>query len=175
LNLAFFAVIIQSMKNIKSHTVFFSLALIGLAVLLIFVYLAKRELNSYNLPNEKITQFYKYKNYLTIGNFIVFLFLLFTANIMYIRQRYWDTFIWAGIIFVSFALIDWWWLGNMIFEFKKQNNIDFGELSIGPFVGIMIALFGLGLAIGNYMLLKRIVVEKKILPTETEEVEDKKE
>jgi len=155
------------MKNIRSHTVFFSIAIIGILILLAFAYFAKRQLLDYNTPNEKVTQFFKYKNNLTIGNFIVFVFLLFAANIMYIRQRYWDTFLWAGIIFVSFALIDWWWLGNMIYDFKKENQIDFGELSIGPFVGVMIALFGLGLAIGNYMLLKQFVKEKKILPIET--------
>ena len=47
-------------------------------------------------------------------------------------------------------------------EYKKAHLLDFGEPAIGAFIGIMLALFGLGLAIGNYMLLKRMVRNKEV-------------
>ena len=154
------------MKNIRSHTVFFVLALAGIMVLTAFAYYTYRPITIGPYPKENIEKFNQHKNYLTIGNFIVYFILLFVANIMYIRRRYWDTFIWAGLIFATYAIIDWWWLGEKLFQYKEANDLGFGESKLGPFVGVMIALFGLALAIGNYLLLKRLVKEKNIKPIE---------
>src|SRR5688500_9763555 len=98
------------MKNIRSHTVFFVLALAGIIALSAFVYYTYRTITIGAYPKENIEKFNQHKNYLTIGNFIVYFILLFVANIMYIRRRYWDTFIWAGLIFSTYAIVDWWWL-----------------------------------------------------------------
>ena len=91
---------------------------------------------------------------------------------MYIRQRYWDTFLWAGLIFVAFTFVDWWWLMNEIADYKKANDLSFGEPGLGLFTSIMIALFGLIIAIGNYLLLKRLVKEKNIEPLMEENTEE---
>lgn len=150
------------MKQIKSHTLFFSLALAGILVLFIFSYLAQHALITGQIPKENVIRFYTYNRYLTIGNFLIYFILLFVANLMYIKQRYWDTFIWSAVIFMSFTLIDWWWLGETIFRYKKNNELWLGEFSLGPFVGIMISLFGLVIALGNYALLKRFVKDKNL-------------
>jgi len=156
------------MKQIKAHSIFFGLALGGILILFLFTYLAQQALiNSVN-ARENVISFYKYNRYLTIGTFVVYFVLLLVANLMYIKQRYWDTFIWAAIIFSAFTIIDWWWLSETIFRYKKMNDLWLGEFSIGPFVGVMIALFGIVIAIGNYALLKRFVKEKNIQPNPPE-------
>ena len=163
------------MNRIKSHTIFFGLALAGIAFLLIYTWLTAGPLNDNEAAKENVILFYHYNSFVTTGNYFLYLILLFVANIMYIRQRYWDTFIWAGIIFAAFTLVDWWWLGEKVFVYKKMNELWLGETNLGPFIGIMIALFGLGLAIANYMLLKRIVKEKNIVAQPNlPAVEDKK-
>lgn len=162
------------MKQIKAHSLFFGLALGGILILFIFTYLAQHSLINGLNAKENVIAFYKYNRYLTIGTFLVYLVLLLVANLMYIKQRYWDTFIWAALIFMTFAIIDWWWLSQTIFQYKKLHDLWLGEFSIGPFVGVMIALFGAVIAIGNYALLKRFVKEKNIQPAPPE-IEDSEE
>lgn len=161
------------MKNIKAHRIFIGLALAGIFILFIFTILTKHSLG--NDPDLKgnIKNFYDYNFYLTYGNYIVYFILLFVANIMFIQHRYWDTFIWAGIIFTSYTLIDWWWLSEIIFHYKKTNELWMGEFNLSPMMGILIALLGLAIAIGNYLLLKRIVKEKHISSIEEMEKQQK--
>ena len=163
------------MQKLRSHTIFFGLALAGIFILFVFTYLAQRPLNLDGNAKETVQKVYHFNKYLSIGNFIVFVILLFVSNIMYITQRYWDTFIWAGLIFSSYTLIDWWWLGEKLFHYRKANDLWLGESSLGPFVGIMIALFGLAVAVGNYFLLKRLVNEKDLKPNENNVEQDLKD
>jgi len=149
------------MNYFKSRKLFFSLALIGILVLLIFVTLTKNQLLSEENAKLNVEEFNFYNHYLTTGNFIVYLILLFIANFMFIKVRYWDTFIWAGVIFLTFTLIDWFWLSEMVFHYRKSNTLWLGESNLRPFVGILIALAGLVVAILNYVLLKKIFTEKK--------------
>jgi hypothetical protein len=83
---------------------------------------------------------------------------------MFIRSRYWDTFIWTGITFSAFTLTDWWWLSEMVFQYKIINNLSEGESNRDPIIGVLIAMMGLATAIGNYYLLKRIFKEGKSHP-----------
>lgn len=154
------------MKNIKSHSIFFALALAGILVLSILIFLTKHQLASDTNPKINVELFYHYNHYLTNCNTLIFVILLFVANIMFIRQRYWDTFIWTGIIFLTFTLIDWWWLSEMVFHYKKSNNLWEGESNLVPFAGIFLALFGLAVVTFNYFILKRIYKEKTPHPTE---------
>ena len=160
------------MQKIRSYSLFFGVAFTGTILLILFVYLSQKQLLGTRTPRENVIHFYRWNKYLTIGNYIVYLLLLLMANIMYIRRRYWDTFIWAGIVFAVFALADWWWLGEAVFQYKKGNDLWLGEFSIGPFVGIMLALFGLLLAIGNHQLLKRLVRERNIPATRNTDEEN---
>lgn len=149
------------MKNIKSHHIFFGLAFIGILVLTILVFLTKHQLSSDTNPKVNVELFYHYNHYLTNCNTLVFVILLFAANIIFIRQRYWDTFIWAGIIFLGFTLIDWWWLSELVFHYKKSNELWEGESNLGPFIGIIISILGLFIAVLNYFILKRFYKEKE--------------
>jgi len=153
------------MKNIRSHSIFWGLAATGIFLLIIFSYLAQRALKVEGTPPaEALVKFYKFNRYLTFGNIIIYILLLFVSTIIYIRQRYWDTFIWTGIIFVIFTLVDWWWLSNLAFHYRKAHNYLPGESNLYPIVGIFICLAGLGITIGNYLLLKKMIKEKKIDP-----------
>ncbi len=149
------------MKNIRSRTIFLALALAGICLLFIFSYLTYRSLIMGSYAKENVTQFYNNNRYLTNANNLVFIILLFVSNILFIRHRYWDTFIWTGLIFFTFALIDWWWLSEIVFHYKKKNDLLEGESNLMPFFGIAIALFVMGLTIGNYLLLKLLVKEKR--------------
>lgn len=150
------------MKQVRAHSIFFALAILGILILFLFTYLAQRSLINGTDAKENVMAFYKYKRYLTVGNFFVYFILLFVSNLMYIKQRYWDTFIWAAIVFISFTIIDWWWLNDTIVAYKKANDLWLNEYSVGIFVGIMFAIFGLVIALGNYALLKRFVKDKNI-------------
>ncbi|MFM9945395.1 MAG: hypothetical protein ACKVQB_09215 [Bacteroidia bacterium] len=150
------------MQKLRSHTIFFILALVGILILFIYTYLAQRPLSLDGNARETVQKAYHFNKNLTIGNFIVYVILLFVSNIMYIRQRYWDTFIWAGLIFSTFTLLDWWWLSEMVFHYKKTNDLWEGESNLYPFFGIIIALFGLFIAVLNYLSLKRIYKEKDV-------------
>jgi len=150
------------MKNIRSHSVFFGLALAGIFVLIIFSYLTQRPLKVENAAEDALMKFYHYNRNLTIGTFIIFFILLFVSSIMYIRSRYWDTFIWTGLIFATFTLVDWWWLSDLAFLYRKEHNSLPGESNLYPLVGVLIALAGIGITIGNFLLLKKMVKEKHI-------------
>lgn len=150
------------MKSVRSHTIFFALAILGILILSVFAYLAQRSLTNGIDAKENIMTFYKYNRYLTFGTFLVYFTLLFVANLMYIKQRYWDTFIWAAIVFITFTIIDWMWLNAKIVEYRKANELWLNEYDIALFVGIMFAIFGLAIALGNYALLKRFFKEKNI-------------
>lgn len=149
------------MQNIRSHRIFFVLALAGILVLSIFVFFTKHQLSADSSAKVNVELFYHNQHNLTTINTILFVILLFVGNIMFIRSRYWDTFIWAGIIFTTFTLIDWWWLSEIVFQYKIINNLIEGESNPYPIMGILVALLGLGIAIGNYYLLKRIFKEKE--------------
>ena len=150
------------MKSIKSHRIFVGFAVTGILILSILIYLSNRQLTLDINAKEALIKAYRHNKNLTIANFIIYFILLFISNIMYIKEKYWDTFIWAGLIFSTFTILDWWWLGEKIFHYKKANDLWLGEFSLGPIMGIIMALFGLSIAIGNYMLLKRLVKEKNL-------------
>lgn len=164
------------MKNIKSHSIFLGLALVGIFLLSILVFLSKYQLTSENSPKTNVELFYDYNHNLTVANNIIFIILLFVANLMFIGKRYWDTFIWIGIIFLTFTLLDWWWLSEMVFHYKKSNNLWEGESNLAPFAGIFIALLGFAVTTFNYLILKRIFKEKEIKPIKliTEEKQEHK-
>lgn len=149
------------MKNIKSHSIFFGLALAGILVLSILVFLTKHQLSAETSPKVNVELFYYYYHNLTTANNLIFIILLFAANLIFIAKRYWDTFIWTGIIFLTFTLLDWWWLSEIVFHYKKSNDLWEGESNLGPFAGIFIALFGLAVTTLNYFILKRIYKEKE--------------
>jgi hypothetical protein len=158
------------MKALKSHRLFIGFALTGVFILCVLTYLTQRPLILNDNARETLQKVYHNNRNLTIVNFVTYFILLFISNIMYIRERYWDTFIWAGLIFSTFTLIDWWWLGEKIFHYKKSNDLWMGEFSLGPLMGIILAIFGLTIAIGNYMLLKRLIKEKDLQPLEKKDV-----
>lgn len=150
----------QSLKKIKSHSIFWGIAITGILILSIFTYLSKNAILSEDDAAENVKNFYSYYHNLTKGNFIIFALLLFISNIMYVRQKYWDTFIWTGIIFFVFTLIDWWWLSEMVFHYKKTNKLWDGGSNLGPIVGIVISLLGMAITIINYYVLKIFVKDK---------------
>ncbi len=152
------------MQKIKSHTIFFGLAFTGILVLSIFIFLTKHQLSAETSAKVNVELFYHNQHNLTMANAILFVILLFVANFMFIRSRYWDTFIWTGIIFSAFTLIDWWWLSEMVFQYKIINNLSEGESNPYPIMGVLVSLMGLAIAIGNYYLLKRIFKERKSHP-----------
>ena len=130
-------------------------------------FLTKHQLSGDSSAKINSELFYLRYHDVTIANIIIFVILLFVSNIMFIRQRYWDTFIWTGIIFLIFTLIDWWWLSNIIFEYKTINNLSEGESNFYPIIGVLIGLLGLGISIGNYYLLKQLFREKEDKSAET--------
>lgn len=149
------------MKRIHSHTIFLALAIAGILLLSILTYLSYRAINTEGITKDNITRFYNINHYLTNSNTVIFIILLFVSSIMFIRQHYWDTFVWTGIIFFTFTLIDWWWLSELIFHYKKKNGFWEGETNLAPFLGVIIATFGLGAAISDYYILKLFYKDKK--------------
>lgn len=149
------------MKNLSSHKIFLSLAIIGILILAAISYLSVNALKNGTDAKINSINFYQFHNMLTKGNFLLFVILLFVSNIMYIRQKYWDTFIWTGLIFLAFTIIDWFWLSDMIFHYKKKNNLWQGETNLGYFVGFVFAFLSFGIIIFNYFILKVFVKEKK--------------
>ena len=161
------------MEKLNSHKIFFGIAIIGIIMLSLFTYMAVNSLESSVDVKSNSLNFYKYYNLLTKGNFILFAILLLVANIMYIWQKFWDTFIWTGIIFLAFTIIDWFWLSEMIFHYKKKNHLWQGETNLGYIIGFLFAFLSFCVIVFNYLILKIMVRNRKnktkILSTDTKD------
>ena len=158
------------MKTISSHKIFFAIAFIGIIVLSSFTFLAVNSLKSLENAHTNSLNFQKYYGLLTKGYLILFAILLLVSNIMYIRNKVWATFIWTGIIFLAFTIIDWFWLSEMIFHYKKKNKLWEGESNLGYIVGFLFAFLSFCIIVFNYLTLKIFVINRKnkskILSTE---------
>ena len=149
------------MFNLKSHNIFFAIAAIGIITLSLFTYLSVNALQSSTDPKSNSFSFYQFHELLTKGNFILFVVLLITSNIMYIRQKFWDPFIWTALIFITFTVIDWFWLSEMIFHYKKHNNLWQGETNLGYIIGFVFAFLAFVVVIINFLILKIFTKENK--------------
>lgn len=148
------------METVKSHKFFFGIAIIGIIILAVFSYLSKNALISNENAAENLKVFNNYYNYLSKGNLLLFVILLFVSNIMYLNGKYWDTFVWTGIIFLGFNIVDWFWLSDIYFHYKKSNQLWHGETDLSYIVGFFFTFLGFMLIILNLGILKIIVNRK---------------
>ncbi|NUM31900.1 MAG: hypothetical protein HUU47_06200 [Bacteroidetes bacterium] len=148
------------MEKYKAHKIFFSIAFIGIAILAVLTYLSKNALVSDTNAAENLKNFNYYYNYLSDGNLILFAVLLFVSNILYISGRHWFTFICTGIILLFFNVIDWFWLSEMFFHYKKRNHLWQGETNLAYIVGFFFSILGLLIIVINYYILKLILRNK---------------
>ena len=150
------------------------LAVLGAAIVLmaILTYYAGSWLGSIGAP-QTTKEYYEYyaklaSNFLWISSLI----LLIIANVLLWRTRrgwaMWTTFLY----FTVFTIIQYFWLEQSFFAFKKTNGLGLGAFSMNPIIGVVsIIAFGVIVFFDQFINL-RLNNKMYAVPTATDEVEN---
>ncbi|MCB9251434.1 MAG: hypothetical protein H6605_03155 [Flavobacteriales bacterium] len=141
------------MKNRKVYLIVWVLIAF---IQLIFVYLANRVLENSVYTQENLKDFYHYHGLLTKSIFIGFLILWVYSNFLYFKHKIKDPFFYTLILLIVFTIIDWWWLSEKVYQYKKNHDLLLGESNLGPFIGVFIVLIGSLIIFGNLAMLKKL-------------------
>ena len=158
------------------------LAVLGAAIVVMAIldYYANSWLGSIGAP-QTTKEFYEYyarlaSNALWISSFV----LLLIANVLLWKTRrgwaMWTTFLY----FTIFTIIQYFWLDQSFFAFKKTNGLSLGTFSLNPIIGVVsILAFGvivffdqfINLRLNNKMYMLPATVEEKLPSAEIETAE----
>ncbi len=82
--------------------------------------------------------------------------LLILANVLLWKtRRGWALWTTLGF-FTVFTIVQYFWLGQSFFAFKKSNGLWQGEFSLTPFVGVVLIIIAAGIFFFNHFLNLRL-------------------
>jgi hypothetical protein len=153
-----------SFKNIFFGFLMLAILVCGELAYLCFSILDRSDLRIAN----RISDFMRYDNILINVIQISFIALLVLANWGYfyrLRLTKW-TFIIALGFFSSFILLDYIFIAETFFHFKKQNDLWKGEFSITALAGLLMCFVAALFVVANYwlngLLMKRAEMKHRI-------------
>ena len=134
------------------------LILLALAVLTAasFGYYAWSWLQSIGDPKIAVENYAVWENYYSLTVYGASLILLITANVILWTQRNsWALWTTLGY-FAVFVLLDYFWLGETYFQFKKANGLWEGGFSVGTILGLGICVAAAVLIFLNQFVILRL-------------------
>lgn len=158
------------------------LALLGISLLVIvtLTFLCYSQLQSIGFaPTQIVENFESYDGFYKTVLWISSIALLILANIiLWTSRRSWALWI-TFVYFAAFILLDMWWLGDLLFSYKKQNNLLSGSFQFGGFfAALMVVIVGIGVFFNQFIVLRlhdkmfnKPVEETEIVVAEPENVE----
>lgn len=158
------------------------LALLGISLLVILTitFLCYSQLQSIGFaPTQIVENFESYDGFYKTVLWISAIVLLILGNvILWTSRRSWALWV-SFAYFAAFILLDMWWLGDLLFGYKKQNNLLNGSFQFGGiFAAMMVVIVGIGVFFNQFIVLRlhdkmfnKPVEETEIVATEPENVE----
>ncbi len=133
------------------------LVLLSVAVVVMgaLTYLSYGWLQSIGDPQNAIQNYQDYSGISWSVLWVCFLALVIVANVLLWKTRKaWA--LWASLLFfVSFIIIQTFWLENAFFNFVKENTASESKYFIRPFLGITIsAIATIGIFFDQFILLR---------------------
>jgi hypothetical protein len=126
-------------------------------------YLADSALTGPLSPAEaasRYTLFTGYMNWLNMAGFVI---MLVYSNVYFLKKQQGGLlFIVTFILSALFANLYFAYLSETYFHFKKKTGLWEGGFSLAPFFGFIITAGILALVVTNYVILKKLLRERRI-------------
>ncbi len=152
--------------------IYFVLLLISALAMSFLTYYSWSWLQSIGKPQTAIENFDFWFNYFSIAFWATSILLLIVANIiLWTRKSAWALWTTLGY-FVALTLINYFWLGESYFQFKKANNLWQGGFSVGSFVGIGLCIIAAVVVFFDQFIGFRL--REKMFPTVATDVDTEK-
>jgi len=127
-----------------------------------FAYISDAGLTKDILPVKGAENFNRNTHYLNMINIIGFFIMLIYSNIYYWKKRQGGLlFIVTFILSTLFTNLYYTYLSEVFFHYKKVNGLWEGGFSLAPFFGFIITACILALVATNYVVLKKLIKEKR--------------
>lgn len=140
---------------------FIVLTAILFVAMVYFAYVADNCLTSTTDPTNAIAKFYKNTYYLNLINVVGFFVLLIYANFYYWKKKQGGLlFIVSFLISAVFTNLNYSYLYEAAFSYKKATGLWEGGFSLAPFFGFIITACILALVATNYIITKKLLKEK---------------
>lgn len=138
------------------NKIFLAVIAIAAIVMAVLTFLTYSQLQSNGFAPDRIVQNFEY--YDTIHKtalWISSLTLLVLANIILWTYRkswaLWSTF----AFFAVFILLNMWWFGDSLVDYKKTNNLLNGSFNIGGIIGaVFVVVVGIGIFFNQFLVLR---------------------
>jgi hypothetical protein len=156
-------------ESVSYKNIFFAFLTVSILSCFQLVYMSFSILDRSDLLlADRVSDFMRYDNILISVIQISFIGLLVLANWGYFRQLRLTK--WAFIIALSFfnffVLLDYIFIAETFFHFKKQNGLWKGEFSIAGLAGLFMCFVATLFVVANYwlngLLMKRVEMNNKI-------------
>jgi hypothetical protein len=107
-------------------------------------------------PNDAATQCLKFTNYFNKTNLLIYVLLIFSANIIYRNTQKGIYLFYGWIYFSLFTLFSYIYMTGEHFRFIKKAGLWSGGFEVGFIIGFMLILIAATAAFINYTVLKRM-------------------
>jgi hypothetical protein len=149
------------LKKLNIPDRIFLMAMMVLLVLLsVLSFHILRTLNSDDSPDTILYEYHTYDSILVMANPIGFVILLVLSNVSYVRQSRGFFFLVTFLIFAIFTMMDYAYISDTFFHFRKRNGMWKGEFSIAFLMGVILCVIAGAVALVNYLVLATIKKHK---------------
>lgn len=108
-------------------------------------------------PPDAADQSRKFSDYFDKGTLLVYVILIFIANLIYRDTQKGIYLLYAWLFFSALTLFSFMYMAEELFHFKKRNNLWEGESSLAFIAGLFLCLIAATAAFINYAVLKKVV------------------
>ena len=130
------------------NKIYFAVLAIAVLVVGFLTFMSYSQLQSVGFaPTQIVENFLSYNNITQLSLWISSLTLLVLANvIIWTYRRSWA--LWTTFVFFAlFLMLNYWWLGDLLVNYRMKNNIWDGGFYVG---GIIAAVFCIVIAVGIF-------------------------
>ena len=99
----------------------------------------------------------KFTDYFDKATLLVYVVLIFIANLIYRDTQKGIYLLYAWLFFSALTLFSYMYISEELFHFKKRNDLWEGESSLAFIAGIFLCLIAATAAFINYAVLKKVV------------------
>jgi Kef-type K+ transport system membrane component KefB len=108
-------------------------------------------------PQDAADQSRKFSDYFDKATLLIYVVLIFIANLIYRDTQKGIYLLYAWLIFSTLTLFSYMYMSEELFHFKKQNGLWEGESSLAFIAGFFLCLIAATAAFINYAVLKKVM------------------
>ena len=133
--------------------IFFVSAIILTVILSYLSYHTVDALKSADSLDITLYDYHTYDSFLVLANPVSFVLLLILSNIGYLKHQRGSFFLITFCIFAVFATIDYAYISDEFFRFRKRSGLWKGEFSLSFLMGLFLCVIAGALTLINYLIL----------------------